>query len=102
MLFITFIICPEVDDFLWWGGVLGGSVYDGKMDFGWPYGPGITDMTCGLKRGIVCKYCEVKIEWLPSNKTYKKYGHVFDIKHVNSIKTTLKDNQNNKKQLTNT
>ena len=42
-VFITFIICPKVDDFLWWGGVLGGGVYGGKMDFCWLYGPEITD-----------------------------------------------------------
>ena len=43
-LSITFIICPKVDDFLWWGGALGGDVYGGKMDFSWVYGPEITDM----------------------------------------------------------
>ena len=42
-LFLTFIICPKVDDFLWWGGVVGGVVYGGKMDFYWFYGPEITD-----------------------------------------------------------
>ena len=27
MLIIAFIICPKVDDFLWWVGVLGGGAY---------------------------------------------------------------------------
>ena len=44
MLFITFIFCPKLDDFLCWGGVLGGGVYGRKMDFCWLYGPEITDM----------------------------------------------------------
>ena len=43
MLVITFIICPKVDDFLWWGGVVGGGVYGGKMDFCWLYGLENTD-----------------------------------------------------------
>ena len=43
MLFITFIIYPKVDSFLWWGGVLGGGVYGRKMDFCWLYGREITD-----------------------------------------------------------
>ena len=32
-LFLTFIICPKLGDFLWWGGVVWGGVYGGKMDF---------------------------------------------------------------------
>ena len=42
-LFLTFIICPKIGDFLWWGGVVGGGVYGGKMDFCWLYGPEIPD-----------------------------------------------------------
>ena len=42
-LFIIFIICPKVDDFLWWGGMVGDGVYGWKMDFCWLYGPEITD-----------------------------------------------------------
>ena len=42
--FYIFIICLKVTDSLWWGGVLGGGVYGGKMDFCWLYGPEITDM----------------------------------------------------------
>ena len=42
-LFITFFICPKIDDFLWWGGMVGGGVYGGKMDFCWLYGPETTD-----------------------------------------------------------
>ena len=43
MFFIILIFCPKVDDFLWWGGVLGGGVYGGKTDLCWLYGPEITD-----------------------------------------------------------
>ena len=61
MLFITFTICPKVDDFLWWGGVLGGGVYGGKMDFCWLYGPEITDrMHIGVEKMKTYKYCELK------------------------------------------
>ncbi len=52
MLFITFIICPKVEDFLWWGGVLGGGVYGGKMDFCWLYGSEITNrMNMWVEKG---------------------------------------------------
>ena len=49
--------------------MVGGGVYGGKMDFCWLYGPEITDrMDMWVEKGKRGKYCELKIEWLPSNK----------------------------------
>ena len=58
--------------------MVGGGVYGGKMDFCWLYGPEITDrMDMWVENKKICKYYELKIEWLPSNNKRKRCGHVF-------------------------
>ena len=42
-LFLTYIMCPKVDYFLWWKGMLGGGVYGRSVVCCWLYGLGATD-----------------------------------------------------------
>ena len=52
--------------------MVGGSIYGGKMDFCWLYGPEITDRMDIWAEKAKNKYSELKIQWLPHNKNIER------------------------------